>query len=169
MERAKRIVRSILLAFVLVSIGFALGKQSVRHRATVPAEQTGGGRNAEDDAASLAVKVRVYYLHATFRCVTCNTIESMTRDLLDKQFGDAVADGRIQWQEADFQENESLAKQFDVIASCVVVAKVQGGNVLDHQRLDDVWTMMKDPPEFNAYVGGAIRSYLPATTAGGAE
>ena len=163
MERTQRIVKNALLAFVLVSIGFALGKHSVRREAA-PADPT---RNRAG-AGELSVRLRVYYLHATFRCVTCNTIERMTGDLLDQQFGDAVADGRIEWREADFQENEGLAKQFEVIASCVVVAKMRGETVLDYQRLDEVWTLLKDSSQFNTYVGDAIRSYLPDAGKGGA-
>jgi len=166
MERTQRIVKNVLLAFVLVSIGFVLGKHSVR-RSEVPVQQTPD--QPETSAGELPVKLRVYYLHATFRCVTCNTIETMTRDLLDRQFGEALTDGRIEWQEADFQENESLAKQFDVIASCVVVAQMRGETVLDYKRLDEVWTLLKDVPRFNTYVGDAIRAYLPEVTEGGAK
>ena len=168
MERTQRIVKNVLLAFVLISIGFVLGKHSVR-RGAAPAQQAPNAPNTQDNAGDLPVKLRVYYLHATFRCVTCNTIEKMTRDLLDLQFGDAVADGRVEWHEADFQENESLAKQFDVIASCVVVAKVRGESVLDYKRLDEVWTLLSDLPKFNAYVGDAIRAHLPEATKGGEE
>ena len=168
MERTERIVRDALLAFVLVSIGFVLGKHSVR-RSVDPPEQAPNAPDARADTGEFPVKLCVYYLHATFRCVTCNTIEKMTRDLLDQQFGDAVADGRIEWQEADFQENEALAKQFDVIASCVVVAKLRGESVLDYKRLDGVWTLLKEVPQFNTYVGDAIRAYLPEAAEGGAQ
>ena len=155
MERTQRIVKNALLAFVLVSIGFALGKHSVRREAA-PADPT----RHQAGAGELSVRLRVYYLHATFRCVTCNTIERMAREVVDQQFSDALADGAVEWQEADFQKNDALAKQFDVIASCVVVAKMRGDTVLDFKRLDEVWTLMKDAPRFNAYIGDAIRGYL---------
>ncbi len=166
MKRLQPMVKNILLAFVLVSIGFVLGKHSVRQTST-PVQPPPADAEALASSDELPVKLRVYYLHATFRCATCNTIEKMTRDLLDQQFGDALADGRIQWQEADFQENEALAKQFDVIASCVVVARMRGETVVDYKRLDEVWTMLQDVPRFNTYVGNAIRVYLPDTAEGG--
>ncbi|MDT8389466.1 MAG: nitrophenyl compound nitroreductase subunit ArsF family protein [Lentisphaeria bacterium] len=156
MERLEPIVKNILLAFVLVTVGFALGKHSVRSASAAP-----DGTGTVPREADARVKLRVYYLHATFRCVTCNTIEKMTRELMDKQFGDALADGRIEWVEADFQENEALAKQFEVISSCVVVAKMRGETVLDYQRLDEVWTLLNDVAKFNTYVSDAIRAYLP--------
>lgn len=163
MERTQHFVKNGLLAFVLISVGFAFGKHSVRRVAVTEPRSSGPPAAA---AAALPVKIRVYYLHATFRCVTCNTIEKMTRELLERQFGKALADGRIEWREDDFQENESLAKRFDVISSCVVVAKMRGEKVLAYQRLDEVWTLMDNPVKFNDYVGGAIRAYLPEAAKG---
>ena len=158
-DRIHSAIRNLLLGFVLVSIGFVLGKHSAQ-RSAGPAENASRPTVSPTEAATLPVRVRVYYLHATFRCVTCNTIERMAREVVDQQFSDALADGAVEWQEADFQENEALAKQFDVIASCVVVAKMRGDTVLDFKRLDEVWTLMKDAPRFNAYIGDAIRGYL---------
>ena len=150
-------IRNLLLAFVLVSIGFVLGKHSVR-RGAEPAGL--GVEPTESSTDAVAPMVRVYYLHATFRCATCNTIERMAHDVLDQQFGTALADGRIQWREADFQENVALAKQFDVITSCVVVAKMRGDTVLDFKRLDEVWTLLNDPRKFNFCVSDAVRHFL---------
>jgi len=149
MERAKNILTKLLLAFVLVSIGFALGKHSVRSDRSQAAQL--------DEQGSY---VAVYYMHSTFRCVTCNTIEQMTRDLLDKAYAQELADGRIKWQDVDFQENETLARQFEIVSSCVVVAQIKKGDVTGYQRLDEVWTLMKEPDAFNKYIGDAVNSYL---------
>lgn len=102
----------------------------------------------------------VYYLHSTFRCETCSTIEKMTRELLDNSYSDELAAGKIQWIEDDFQENDALDKQFDVAASCVVVAKMKDGTGSDYKRLDKVWTLMKNPEAFNRYISDAINGYL---------
>lgn len=114
-------------------------------------------------------KVIVYYLHATFRCVTCNTIEKMTRALLDSQFKDAMAQGQLEWKEADFQKEEDLAKRYEVVSSCVVVAHIRNGKESSYARLDEVWTLMNDAPAFEKYVGDAIRKYLDHMHPGGPE
>lgn len=149
MERLKKILTNSLLVFALISVGFALGKN-----ASKPELQTSNLPN------ELGCQVAVYYLHSTFRCVTCNTIETMTRDLLDNAYSKQLADGDIQWIEADFMENASLAKQFEVVASCVVVAEMKDGAILDFKRLDEVWTLMQDTAAFNAYISNAIDGYL---------
>ena len=154
MERAKNITRSALLAFVLVSVGFELGKEVTARRQTPATGPESPVPVATSD------KVVVYYLHATFRCVTCNEIERLTKALVETEFADDLTAGRIEWREANFQQDESLAKRYEVVSSCVVVVNIQGGKERSFQRLDDVWTRYQDPEDFNGYVGAAIRKYL---------
>ena len=175
MEKAKNITRATLLAFVLVSVGFALGKEVTARRqaATSQPESTASAAASDTPAAATAQvaapgdkpvatsnKVVVYYLHTTFRCVTCNEIERLAKTLVETEFADALAAGRIEWREANFQKDESLAKRYEVVSSCVVVVNIEGGQEKGFQRLDDVWTRYQDPADFNAYVGAAIRKYL---------
>ena len=149
MEKARIILTKVLMAFALVSVGFSLGRHSVVNS------------TAGKDAVSMDGRhVAVYYMHSSFRCATCNAIEKMTKGLLDKSYAKELADGRVRWQEVDFQENEALAKRFDVMASCVVVALVDSGEVVAFKRLDEVWTLMSDPAAFENYISGAIDPYL---------
>jgi len=163
-EKAVKIIRNTLTAFVFVTIGFALGKEmtlrSVRHSAPDTAFQSALSEKGQ------ANRVMVYYLHATFRCVTCNTIEKMTAELLKNQFGDAMKSGVIEWKEADFQKEEKLAKRYAVISSCVVVVNIRDEKEVDFKRLDEVWTLISNREAFDKYVGDAIRGYL--MSAGGA-
>lgn len=156
-------IARILLTFVVFTVGFGVGKEVGRRQASatippgpapVPSTDAKAPAPAED-------KVIVYYLHATFRCVTCNTIERLAKEVVETQFAEALAAGRIAWYEGDFQVEEDLAKRFDVVSSCVVVAKRVYGKETDFQRLDEVWTLVDKPAEFGEYIAGAIRKYLP--------
>jgi hypothetical protein len=148
LERLKKITTNLLLAFALISFGFMLGKNFVK-----PVENTGA-------AITNSNHVAVYYLHSTFRCVTCNTIEKQTRELLNSSYRNELANETIVWQEIDFQENETIAKKFDVIASCVVVGRVVEGEFVEYQRLDKVWELVDRPGEFKKYIAGAIDEAL---------
>lgn len=152
MERLKKILTNCLLAFAMISIGFALGKHSVKLDKQANSLFNENGR-----------QVAVYYLHSTFRCITCNTIEKMTWELLASSYSNELAERKIQWIKDNFQENEALAEQFEVFASCVVVAEMENGVITDYKRLDDVWTLMKDPQAFNRYISDAIDGYLKNT------
>jgi len=144
-DRHIALIKNILLIFVFVSVGFALGRHSVRPAST-------GATPLSDGKTT----VQVYYLHSTFRCTTCNTIEKMTRSLLERQYKDELASGDMVFREANFQTDGVLAKRFGVVASCVVVAVARDGVIVDFQRLDEVWTLMKDPAAFDKYLNDAI-------------
>jgi hypothetical protein len=153
-EKGKEMLRKILLTFVIFSIGFAFGKHSMpdkvdkAQKAPVTTGQTG---------ESL---VRLYYMHAMFRCITCNKIEEQALQLTKDEFANQLSNKILAWEEVNFQENEVLAEKFDVHASCIVVAVVKNGKIESFERLDDVWTLLEKPEEFKAYVRTAINKAL---------
>ena len=67
---AKAIISRVLTAFVLISIGYAAGKEMAL-RTTA---QNGGDTQQTVAAASSEDKVIVYYMHATFRCFTSTAL-----------------------------------------------------------------------------------------------
>lgn len=153
----KKVVRSLLLGFVLISIGFALGKEftlrSLRMtQASGPAPTTA--------PAAAGDKVIVYYVHGSIRCVTCNKIEKMTHEIVQRDFASHLQGGRIEWRTANFQTDEDLAKRFDIVSSTVVLVKVSQGRELESKKLSDVWIHVDSPPTFTAYVTGEIGTFL---------
>ena len=171
MEKAVPIVRNALLAFVLLTLGFAAGKEVTLRSMRGPAAAPGAVAPAESAPAGATAersdRVEVYYVHATIRCATCRTIEKMTREVIEKQFAGELADGRIRWREADFQEDEALARRYKIEASGVLVVRLRDGRETGFERLDEVWTLLNDPPAFAKYVGDAVRAALSDAPAAG--
>lgn len=148
-------IKNLLLTFVLVSIGFAMGRHSVKPKvAELP--------NLTDKSV-----IQVYYLHSTFRCTTCNTIEKMTKEFINRNYKSELASGKMSFSEIDFQQNEQLAKRFGVLASCVVVVAEKDGKPVAFKRLDDVWTKMQNPAEFDNYIATAIKAMSAKLASGG--
>jgi len=154
--KAKKIIGKLLLAFVLVSIGFAIGKEVERNRAGAQA-QAAPTATGED-------KVIVYYMHATFRCVTCNLVESTGEELVRTEFGDAVKAGRLEWRPVNYQENDDMAKRYNVGGNMIIVAKFAGGKEIEHKRLDRVMELAGKRDEFIPYVRSAIQELLGGKT-----
>lgn len=150
----KQLITNLLLAFVLISIGFALGKHSATTRSAVSQPGTAVSNVTTTTGNSM---LKLYYMHATFRCVTCNSIESKAKELVQRDFADALKRGKIAWEDVNFQENETLSRKFDVVASCVVLAQVVNGEIMKFQRLDEVWTLLDKPVEFERYVLAAVK------------
>lgn len=151
MEKLKIITKYLLLAFVFVSIGFALGK-NFREKPIAT--------NLVQENNHKALVVRVYYLYSAFRCTTCNSIEKRTKEILESDFKSEIDNGVIQWETDDFQKNETLARKFDIISSCVVVALAKGDEVVYFKILDDTWTLFDKPAEFDSYIRTNIQEVL---------
>jgi len=157
MGRVKLIVGRVLIGFVLVSIGFAAGREVTRRSA-------GSGRDQAATAGAPAAggrdKVTVYYMHSTIRCVTCNAIEARADSVLKSRFAAQLADGSLEWKSVDFQEDEAMAKRYGVGVSCLVLVRWRGGKEQAYRRLDEVWAKIGDEDEFARYVGDAVREFL---------
>ncbi len=158
MKKTVSIIKNILLAFVLISIGFAFGKNFKSE--TVKSNNSINFTTEEYGKLKNRTVIHVYYLHSTFRCSTCNRIEKMTKQVLDKNFSENLKDKEIIFSEVDFQLDDKLAKKFEVVSSCVVVASEKNGEILSFKRLDKVWTLLDKPTEFNNYISQTVNNYL---------
>lgn len=166
---AKKLASKALLGFVLVSIGFALGKEVTLHSLRASgADQVDPAAPATATSVSPATtapapaqeQVLVYYLHATIRCSSCNWIERTAREVLQENFAEEMQRGRVVWRTASFQREEELARKYDVASSTIVLVKLQGGKEARFERLDKVWQLVGDAQGFSSYVSEAVRSFL---------
>lgn len=153
----KKILTNLLLAFVLVTIGFSLGKHSVLRRMNTDVAAISASNSS---LSEIKKAVKIFYMHSTFRCVTCSAAETLALELIDKEFAEARKTQALLWENANFQENAALAKKFDVIATCMVIATVENDQIIDFVRLDDILTLSDKPEEFNAYVRNAVSKEL---------
>jgi hypothetical protein len=150
----RRLVARLLLAFVLVSIGVAIGKEMSAGRGS--ADSVGPG--LADD------RVVVYYMHAAARCAACNAVEAMARELIASRFSDAVRAGRLEWRSVNYEQNEPLARRYDVAGSEIVIVCLVGNKEVSHVRLNRVLEFAGKPDEFRQYVQPAIRKCLQGRT-----
>ncbi len=157
-DKIKNVAKKVLLAFVLVTIGFALGKEFTRR--SMQKQAATAGIVADTTPVTQGNKVNVYYAHASYRCATCNEIERLTKKVMNNEFAAAVRDGRLSYQSFNFQQNEKLAKKFNVAAGCVVVEKIDDGKTTDYEVLNGVWTLYSQPDKFNQYIAEAVRKCL---------
>ena len=153
--KARKIIGKLLLGFVLISIGFAIGKEVTRLRMLSHADAAPTATGERD-------KVVVYYMHATFRCVTCNLVESMGEELVRTEFADAVKAGKLEWREVNFQQNEQLAVRYKVGGNMIIVARFKDGKEVAHRRLDRVMELANKRNEYMSYVRGGVSEMLEA-------
>lgn len=148
----------VLVGFVLLTIGFALGRGVTERRL----------RNAGPPPPAAAaqpgqspVRLRAYYLHGPVRCVTCNGIERTARQLLEREFAADLAAGRVVWRAANFELEPDLARRYNVAASSLVLVSEAEGRETGFRRLDEVWTLADKPVELEDYIRRNVQELLP--------
>jgi len=152
-ETARIWTARLLLGFVLITIGFAAGRRT----APMPAPAT---NETDAPVAETGQQVIVYAAHMTFRCPECTQIEWFARELVESEFADELADGRLEFRTIDYMRDLAFARKYNISSSTVVVIRMDDGKEQGFQRLDEVWTKVKDREAFFDYVRTAIRDSL---------
>ncbi len=145
-----------LLAFVLVTVGFALGRNTAP---TGSAPDPGGTVDVvPHDAAQ--DKVVVYAVHTSFRCASCNQIEAMAQELVEGEFAAEVAAGILEFQSLNIMREVGFAERYGISASTLVVVRFADGQEAGFDRLDEVWTRLNNRESFMAYVREHVQAHL---------
>ena len=125
---------------------------------------TGADRAAISDADPIDMDdgLFVYYFHGETRCPTCRSIESQAHAALETQFATEVERGEIVWKMLNYEgpDGAALATEFDVLNAVVVLALRRDGKTVKWRRLDEVWGVVGDPPEFAELMENEIREML---------
>ena len=154
----KKIIQPILLIIVALGIGaFVWDKFSLNPEAKTAAD------TAETQAVDKA-DVVVTYFTTDARCVSCKKIESLTRETLQRDFADAMAQGQLRFQtiNIDREDNKHYIEDYDLAFKTVVVARQSQEAAMDWEKLDDVWNLLNAPADFAVYVSSAVTKKLDA-------
>ena len=153
----RRTITHVLLAFVVVSIGYALWRGSSGDVAT-PSEPAGSS------AARRADRTDVFYFHGSVRCATCRTIEAFTREALEENYAGKLRDGNIVWRATNVEspEDRHYVDDFRLSSRTVVLADVRADTVTRWQALDQVWHLVGDKPAFIDYIRDEVAAFSDA-------
>lgn len=138
----KRLIKYLLLAFIVVSTSYLIAKE------------TGWLAKEHNKASPVQIQsdgIFAYYFHGSKRCITCKTIEAYLNEAED-----------IKWLavDVDLPENEHYIYDFNLASSTAVIAKYKDGKLLNFEVLPDVWKLVKDKPAFLEYVRTKTKSFI---------
>lgn len=125
----------------------------------------GGLAAAKKKGATQApAMVKVQYFHGSYRCYSCNKIESMTREVVEKDFAKDVKGGALSFTSYNVEEKEHrhFIEDYKLSGKSVVVAREKGGKRLAWKNLDQIWMLLRDEAKFKAYIGENVKSALAA-------
>ena len=113
--KAKKIIGKVLIAFLLVSIGVAIGKEMAARNAPATVEPV---------TAAGETKVVVYYMHG-IPCITCMFIETTTEKLVRQEFAQPVRAGKMEFVSLNYLDpaNAALAEKYRVGGNMVIAVR----------------------------------------------
>jgi len=112
--------------------------------------------------APSGLTVVVYYFHGSVRCASCNLIESMAKEALERRFPEALKDGRLEWRTVDFDEpaNAHFKKDFSLAANSLVAVATENGRQVKWENLEKIWEYLDEKDKFVPYVQERVGAFL---------
>jgi len=168
--KSKTIIRTLLLAFVVVSAAALISQELRRHSedhpaaAPAPAPAPSSTAQPEANATQPAHQVIAYYFHGKYRCPNCLKIEAYAREAIQNAFAEELKDGLLQWQVINVEEpgNQHFVQDYQLYTKSVILSDLHQGRQTRWKNLDQVWTFLPDQAAFMKYVRDEVRAYLTA-------
>ena len=126
----------------------------------------GRNQNANVQAAAQTEQedaVEVLYFHGKQRCITCNAIERLTKEVIEQDFAQQLKDGEIIFKVIDIstKEGEKIADAYEVTWSSLYINKWQDGKESRNNMTDFGFSYAKGSPDvFKAGVKKKIEELL---------
>ena len=168
MRKPKTIITFLLLAFVAVSLGYAVMKErGINEKpgsqdSRVSKETKKIETQSTSESRKLESKVVAYYFHGNTRCVTCRNIESYAKEAVESGFPEAVKKGRLEFKVVNVEEpqNEHFVREYQLSTRSVVLARFERGKQNEWKNLQLVWELVRDHDAFVIYVQEETKSLL---------
>ncbi len=151
---SKKITTALLLVFVFISLGYLVLQQ--RKAPSLPSPELPATTSSDNPY------LRAYYFHGNSRCYTCNTIEAYAKETLESEFAEEMANKRLSFEtvNAEQPENRHFIQDFQLTSPTVVLARHEGDEVLEFKNLTQVWKLVKNKEQFQAYIRDETRAML---------
>lgn len=92
--------------------------------------------------------IEVLYFHGKQRCITCNTIEKLTKEVVD-----SMANEKIKMKVIDITTDESLADKYEIAWSSLIVD--HGGKIINLTKMGFKYAK-NEPQVFKANLANAL-------------
>lgn len=112
----------------------------------------GNNQNANTQTSTKATQkdvIEVLYFHGKQRCITCNAIEKLTKEVIDKDFAQQLKDGKIVFKVIDIstKEGEKIADKYEVTWSSLYINKWKDGKEAKNNMTDFGFSYAKGSPD----------------------
>lgn len=107
-------------------------------------------------------KIKAYYFHGSFRCVTCTNMEKYSREAIEKNFKDALTSGRLEFKAINVEEkdNEHFINDYQLYTKSLILSLVKDGKEVKSKNLDKIWQLVRNKQKFLSYVISELNEFM---------
>jgi len=167
--KSKTIIRTLLLAFVVVSAAALISQELRRHPEAHPgaadpalAPSASAGPIGEAPLPAPAHQVVAYYFHGRARCPTCLKIEAYAQEAIQSGFAEELKSGTLTWQVVNVEEpgNQHFVQDYRLYTKSVILSDRHQGREVRWKNLDEIWVLITVKADFQKYIQDEVRAYL---------
>ena len=104
--------------------------------------------------------IEAIYFHSTYRCVTCLDIENGAKAIVEAEFAEELAAGKLRWLAINMEDERTYISQYDLAMPSLVLIRKVGDEVVDWITLDDTWTQIRSSTRFSAYIRDSLQAFM---------
>jgi len=107
-------------------------------------------------------QIVVYYFHGNFRCSTCNKMEQYAAEVIQNDFKDALAAGKLTFKavNVDQKANEHYVKDYNLFTKSLILSIQKDGKEVRSKNLDKIWQWVRNKEQYQNYVRGEVAAFL---------
>ncbi len=142
--------------------------QEPKTPAPLPERAPEAAKGAKAEAPAAGKHFVAYYLHGKARCVSCTTIERLTKNALDAHFADAQKSGLMDVRilNVETPENRHYIQDYQITNQSVILSELQDGKEVRWKNLKQVWRLFRDETAFDDYIRTETEAFLKGDEAG---
>jgi hypothetical protein len=119
---------------------------------------------SQEEAAPAGQTVIVSYFHGNRRCGTCMKLEAYSKETIQTNFKQELADSSVIWRTVNYDEedNKHYIDDYGMYTKSLILSRVSDGKDVEWKNLDKIWQLVKDKDKFMAYVQAETRDFIKA-------
>lgn len=152
----KRLIAAILVVFALGSVAYTAVREGAQWRTQSPIE------SVSEDLSRVSPAVVVYFFDSDKECTTCTQLETYALETIQTDFAPELSSGRLQWRviNVDEPQNEHYVTQYGLYSKAVVVSRIENGQEMRWENLEDIWELVYDKPAYQEYIRSNVKDFL---------
>ncbi len=107
-------------------------------------------------------KVIAHYFRGTFRCPTCTMMEKYSKEVIETNFKDALASGKLEFKAVNVEErgNEHFVNDYQLYTKSLILSLVKDGKEVKSKNLTKIWDYARNKQRFFDYVTEEVSNFL---------